>query len=141
MNFIYKLRAYIHSSPKIRRIIFWVCVFFVHVLVARFGLSWRESFEISGILVPIYVCHSMLNKKYTALVGYLYPVCVGIALLYTVFDDFLKAIIVTIGIFLIRLGLAGIMEEFGNPDAKLMKKIANYFSDEQEKNSEKKEEK
>ena len=68
-----------------------------------------------------------MDKKYNQIVGGLLLVCLGIVLLYIVFVDFIKAVVVAAGIFLLRAGFSVIMEELGNPDKKIIRKAVDYF--------------
>jgi hypothetical protein len=127
MNFMYRLRDHIHDGPKIRLVVFWVCIFIIHVLVGSIFMSWAGSLGVAAFLTGAYLFFTYTKGKYDGTVWCLLVVLLGIALLYKVFDDFVNTLIVAGGLFFIRAGLDGIMAELGNPDKKVMNIIANYF--------------
>ena len=115
-----------------RKVIFYICVFVGTALSCRIVTPWGLACIIAGIMTMVVMCDDFTKGKFTSVLAALFILALGVGVLKLVFDDFIKAIAVAFGIFLTRAGLDDFLREIGNPDAKLMKYIKNYYRKRQE---------
>ena len=110
-----------------RKILFYICIFVGTAMGCRIVAHWDLSFIIAGIMTVVVICDDLTKGKFTSVLAALFILALGVGVLKLVFDDVIKALAVAFGIFLTRVGLDDFLREIGNPDAKIMNYIKNYY--------------
>lgn len=114
-------------SPKLVIILLVLFIIITCVLYYAFG-NLTDAFIAISPIFCLMILSILTKEKSNIILADLILIAIGMFIIYSVFDDFIKTLKITVGLFIIRIFSESLMEDLGNPHIKVLRKVHNMLS-------------